>query len=84
MSNFAIVAAKENKWDDAIAQLRKAIQVCGDCSSLAQLHKNLGLIQCQAGRFDDCGTELRVALGQMPGDPDILKALEILKNRARK
>ena len=80
LSNFAIAAARESKWDDAIAQLRQAIQICGDCSSLAQLHKNLGLIQCQAGRFTDCGTELRVALGKMPGDPEILKALEILKN----
>jgi tetratricopeptide (TPR) repeat protein len=80
LSNFAIAAAKENKWDDAIAQLRQAIQICGDCSSLAQLHKNLGLIQCQAGRFADCGTELRVALGKMPGDPEIRKALEILKS----
>ena len=80
LSNFAIAAAKANKWDDAIVQLRQAIQICGDCSSLAQLHKNLGLIQCQAGRFADCGTELRVALGKMPGDPEILKALEILKS----
>jgi len=80
LSNFAIAAAKENKWDDAIAQLRQAIQVCGGCSSLAQLHKNLGLIECQAGRFNDCGAELRLALGQMPSDPEILKALDILNN----
>jgi tetratricopeptide (TPR) repeat protein len=80
LSNFAIAAAKESKWDDAIAQLRQAIQICGGCSSLPQLHKNLGLIQCQAGRFDDCGAELRIALEKMPGDAEILKALEILRN----
>jgi tetratricopeptide (TPR) repeat protein len=79
LSNFAIAAAKAGKWNEAIAQLREAIQVCGSCSSLAMLHKNLGLTECQAGRFDDGEKDLRAALRDMPGDPEILKALELLE-----
>ena len=34
LSNFSIASAKELNWDQAIAQLREAIQVCGACSAL--------------------------------------------------
>ena len=61
LSNFALAAAKAGKWNDAIAQLYEAIQVCGNCTSGPALHKNLGLTQCQAGRFEECEKELRSA-----------------------
>ncbi len=80
LSNFAIAAAGAGKWNDAISQLNEAIQVCGNCSSGPALHKNLGLTQCQAGRFGECEKELRSALEDMPGDAEILQALKILDN----
>ena len=78
LSNFAIASARDGKWDQAIAQLREAIQVCGACPALPALHKNLGLTECQAGRFEDGEKELRLALEKLPGDAEIMKALEIL------
>ena len=42
------------------------------------LYKNLGLTECQAGRFEDGEKDLRLALKDLPGDPEIAKALEIL------
>src|SRR5262249_17280360 len=35
LSNFAIASAKVGKWDEAVSQLREAIQACGNCSSQA-------------------------------------------------
>ena len=60
--------------------MREAIQVCAGCSSNGLLHKNLALTQCQAGQFEDCESELRAALELLPGDAEILKALEVLAN----
>jgi hypothetical protein len=42
------------------------------------LHKNLGLTECQGGRFEDGEKDLRQALKELPGDSEIVKALEIL------
>jgi tetratricopeptide (TPR) repeat protein len=80
LSNFALAAAQSGKWDQAIGQLREAIQVCGVCSSLGTLHKNLGLTECEAGRLEDGEKELRLALKEAPGDPEILKPLQVLEN----
>jgi tetratricopeptide (TPR) repeat protein len=84
LSNFALAAAKAGKWNDAIAQLYEAIQVCGNCTSGPALHKNLGLTQCQAGRFEECEKELRSVLDDLPGDADIQQALKILGNMRNK
>jgi tetratricopeptide (TPR) repeat protein len=80
LSNFAIAAAQAGKWNDAISQLNEAIQVCGNCSSGPVLHKNLGLTECQAGRFAECEKELRSALEDLPSDPEILQALKVLES----
>ena len=78
LSNFAIAAAQAGKWNEAIAQLNEAIQVCGNCPSCPVLHKNLGLTECRAGRFQDCEAELRSALDELPGDAEILQAIRML------
>jgi Tfp pilus assembly protein PilF len=84
LSNFAIAAAQAGKWNEAVAQLNEAIQVCGNCPSSAILHKNLGLTECQAGRSEECEKELRSALQDLPSDPEILQALKVLESlRAR-
>jgi tetratricopeptide (TPR) repeat protein len=84
LSNFGLAAAKAGKWNDAIAQLYEAIQVCGNCTSGPALHKNLGLTQCQAGRFEECEKELRSVFDDLPGDADIQQALKILENMRTK
>ena len=83
LSNFGLAAAKSGNWKQAIAQLREAIQVCGDCPSRAVLHKNLGLTQCRAGDLDGGEKELQLALQELPNDPEILKALTMLEELKR-
>ena len=73
LSNFAITSAKAGKWDEAVGQAKEALEVCGKCSSAAALRKNLGLIECQAGRFEEGERDLQVGAGGnagRPGDPE--------------
>ena len=78
LSNLAIASAAAGKWKDAIGQLQEAIEVCKSCFSLPLLRKNLGLTQCRAGQFDDGEKQLRLALKDIPGDPEITQALSTL------
>ena len=71
-------------WNQAVAQLEEAVEVCGNCRSKADLHKNLGLIYCRSGNLEKGERELRTAQRLKAGDPDITKSLRIideLKNR---
>lgn len=78
LGNQGIAAARQGDWDKALSQMREAIDVCAGCSSLPGLRKNLGLTECQAGRFAACEKDLREALTELPGDAEIGKALGIL------
>ena len=84
LGNFALAAAGARDWNQAVAQLEEAVEVCGNCRSKADLHKNLGLIYCRSGNLERGERELRTAQSLKAGDPDITKSLRIideLKNR---
>jgi Flp pilus assembly protein TadD len=84
LGNFALAAAGARDWNQAVAQLEEAVEVCGNCRSKADLHKNLGLIYCRSGNLEKGERELRTAQSLKAGDPDITKSLRIideLKNR---
>jgi tetratricopeptide (TPR) repeat protein len=84
LGNFALAAAGARDWNQAVAQLEEAVEVCGNCRSKADLHKNLGLIYCRSGNLEKGERELRTAQNLKASDPDITKSLRIideLKNR---
>jgi tetratricopeptide (TPR) repeat protein len=78
LGNDALAASAAHEWPEAIRQLQQAIEVCGDCVMRADLHKNLGLIDCQMGDIDGGEKELRLAQASKPGDPDIERALTLI------
>jgi tetratricopeptide (TPR) repeat protein len=80
LGNFAIAAAAARDWAQAVAQLKEALDVCGDCRSRADLHKNLGLIYCRSGNTKDGTEELLAAKKLKPDDPDIEAALRLLRD----
>jgi tetratricopeptide (TPR) repeat protein len=80
LGNFAIAAAAARDWAQAIAQLKEALEVCGECHSRADLHKNLGLIYCRSGNTKDGTAELLAAKKLKPCDPDIEAALRLLRD----
>ena len=42
--NFALAAAEKKDWPRAISLFEQAVEVCGDCPTKGQIHKNFGLI----------------------------------------
>jgi tetratricopeptide (TPR) repeat protein len=78
LGNFALASADAHDWQQAIAQLKEAIAVCGECSARPQLHKDLGLIYCHSGSLSDGRAELLEARKLAPGDQDVEKALRLL------
>ena len=83
LGNFALAAASARDSNQAVAQLEEAVEVCGDCRSKGDLHKNLGLIYCRSGNLEKGERELRIAGGLKPDDPDVKKSLEILQELKR-
>jgi tetratricopeptide (TPR) repeat protein len=79
LGNSALSASAKGDWPQAIAQLKAAIERCGECSARAQLHKNLGLVLCRSGDLKNGESELRAAKAMLPEDKDIDRALLILQ-----
>ncbi len=82
LANNGVEAASANDWPEAIRQLKEAIGACGDCAAKGDLHRKLGIIDCQAGNLDDGERELLVAKTLKPDDPVTQSALELVA-RAR-
>jgi len=79
LGNFALASADAHDWPQAIAHLKEALDVCGNCSALSHLHKDLGLIYCHSGDFKKGRIELLEAQKLSPGDEDVAKALRLLE-----
>jgi len=79
LGNFALSSAGAHDWPQAISQLQEGLKICGDCSALALLHKNLGLIYCRSGDLRNGHAELLEALRLTPKDADITAALQVLE-----
>jgi tetratricopeptide (TPR) repeat protein len=82
LANNGVEAASAHDWPEAIRQLKEAIGACGDCAAKGDLHRKLGIIDCQAGNLDDGEKELLAAKALKPDDPVTQAALELVA-RAR-
>jgi tetratricopeptide (TPR) repeat protein len=78
LANDGVVAASAHDWSEATRQLKAAIAECGNCAVKADLHKKLGLIDCQAGDLNNGEKELLAAKTSKPSDPEIQRALELI------
>jgi Flp pilus assembly protein TadD len=78
LGNFGLASASAHDWPQAVSKLRDALQICGNCSALPQLHKDLGLIYCHSGDYTSGRAELVLAQKLSPGDADVAKALQLL------
>lgn len=83
LGNFALASAAAHDWPQAISQLQVGIQLCGGCTALGQLHKDLGLIYLHSGDTRDGLRELLEAKKLTPADPDIDKAIRIARATQR-
>lgn len=77
LGNFALASAAARDWPQAISQLKEGLQLCGNCSALALLHKDLGLIYCHSGDLKNGLAELLEAQKLIPKDPEIQQAIRL-------
>jgi Flp pilus assembly protein TadD len=73
--NLALAAANNHDYPKAIAELQKALDVCGACREQATLKKDLGLIEARSGDLAAAAQELKAAASLNPADPEIKQAL---------
>ncbi len=78
LANNGIEAASAHDWPEAIQHLKDAIAACGDCAAKADLHRKLGIIDCQAGDLENGEKELLAAKVLKPNDPVTEAALELV------
>jgi tetratricopeptide (TPR) repeat protein len=81
LGNQAYAAINNRQWPEAIAALRQAATLCGDCQMQAGIHKDLGLALCNSGDIHAGEAELRIALRLNPADPGTLKALKAISRQ---
>ncbi len=82
LANNGIEAESAHDWPEAIRLLQEAIAACGDCLAKADLHRKLGIIDCQSGDLDNGEKELLAAKALNPDDPVTQAALALIA-RAR-
>jgi tetratricopeptide (TPR) repeat protein len=82
LANNGIEAESAHDWPEAIRQLQEAIAACGDCQEKADLHRKLGIIDCQSGDLNNGEKELLAAKALNPDDP-VTQATLALIARAR-
>jgi tetratricopeptide (TPR) repeat protein len=76
--NLALAAANNHDYGKAIAELQKAIEICGECRDQATLKKDLGLIEARSGDLAAAAHELKAAASLNPADPEIKQALAVV------
>lgn len=82
LANDGVEAESAHDWPAAIRLLNEAIAACGDCEVKADLHRKLGIIDCEAGHLDAGQKELLAAQALKPEDAVTRAALELVA-RAR-
>ena len=84
LGNRGIEAMEQQDWPSAINLFKQAISMCGQCTILGDLEKNLGLAACHSGDFDTGQRELTEALRLKPTDPDIVVALRWIQQQRKR
>lgn len=79
--NSVVASAAAHDFPQAISRLKEGIPLGGDCSALALLHKDLGLIDCRFGDLTNGLTELQEAQKLTPADPDVARRCATCKAR---
>jgi tetratricopeptide (TPR) repeat protein len=78
MNQFALKAANNRDWPQAREQLREAVKLCGNCTQLPMLHKNLGLVYARTGDIATAERELHLALVLNPDEVEAQNTIKIL------
>jgi len=81
LGNQANLKMYDANYKGAIDDLKNAIILCGRCTLLGALKKNLGLAYCHAGQLGAGERELKIAETLIPEDPSVKEALRTVKQQ---
>jgi tetratricopeptide (TPR) repeat protein len=81
LGSYGLEAANARDWPQAVTDFKEAIELCGQCTSSADLHRNLGLIYILKGDLKEGKRELKIVLRIKPNDADARKALQSLSGK---
>jgi len=81
LGSYGLEAANARDWPQAVTDFKEAIELCGQCASSVDLHRNLGLIYILKGEVEEGKKELEVVLRIKPNDTDARKALQSLSGK---
>jgi Tfp pilus assembly protein PilF len=60
--------------------MQEALELCGQCSEAAHLHRNLGMMYVRTGKLEQAQKELDTALQLNPEDNDAKQGLAAIQN----
>lgn len=83
LGNRGVEAMRQQDWSSAADYFKQAISMCGQCTVLGELEKNLGLAACHRGDLDTGQRELTNALRLEPMDSDIVVALHWIQQQRK-
>ena len=83
LGNQANAKMYEANYKGAIDDLTNAIVLCGRCTLLGFLEKNLGLAYCHKGQLDAGERELKISEALIPDDSGVKAALQIVEQQRR-
>jgi len=79
LENFALASAKAEELPQAMLQLKEGLKVCGACTALPQLHRDLGIVYCRSGDLANGLGELLEAEKLAPDDKDLQETIKIIQ-----
>jgi tetratricopeptide (TPR) repeat protein len=83
LGNRGVEAMHQQDWPSAMNYFKQAISMCGQCTILGDLEKNLGLAACHSWDLDTGQRELTEALRLKPADSDIVVALRWIQQQQK-
>src|SRR5438552_3031064 len=84
LGSYGLELANAKDWPQAVRNFQEAIEMCGQCASSVDLHRNLGLIYILKGDLEEGKRELETVLRIKPNDRDARKALQSLPSKEPK
>jgi tetratricopeptide (TPR) repeat protein len=81
LGSYGLEAANAKDWPQAVKDFKEALELCGQCTSAEDLHRNLGLIYVLKGEVEAGRGELETALRIRPDDADARRALASLPKK---
>jgi len=81
LGSYGLEAANTRDWPQAVADFKEAIELCAQCTSIVDLHLNLGLIYILKGDLEEGKRELENSAEDQTERCRCAQSLQSLSNK---